>query len=428
MKFELWQHPFSMIFLQLCALFFTMLAGSAKRKRFWIAFPLGFIAGFASAWFIPMLKLFNWLEPGFPIALLLASALSFFCYRLSVKQILFYSIAVYALQNLIHHLSSIIWMYLAIDSELQFTLDYLINMCLSLILASLIYFDDRRRKKNQGGEAMIPNYRLIIIAFITMLIANILSSLLVISHIEKSVLLITRLLFALCEALCLVLLFGFQKESYLEREKETIEQLLSEKESQAKLAQENIELINLKCHDIKHQIASLKEIRGEQNFEAMVSGVEKSVSIYDANVVTGNTSLDIVLTEKSLICERRGIRLASIVDGKSLDFIEQSDIYSLFGNALDNAIEALSTLKEEDKRFINLNVFSKGKLLTIHMENYLENENAFADGLPLTTKEDKRFHGYGMKSIRYIVEKYQGSLNVSEDNHLFRLNILVPIP
>ena len=102
------------------------------------------------------------------------------------------------------------------------------------------------------------------------------------------------------------------------------------------------------------------------------------------------------------------------------------DIYSLFGNALDNAIEYVLNL-EEEKRFIRLNVKIIGENLLIHMENYFSGELIYDNGLPKTTKEDKDYHGYGMKSIQLIVNKYDGDLNISLDNNVFSLFIMFPI-
>lgn len=77
--------------------------------------------------------------------------------------------------------------------------------------------------------------------------------------------------------------------------------------------------------------------------------IEKSVSLYDANVKTGNTVLDTILTEKSLLCYKKGIILSCVADGENIAFMEDADVYSLFGNALDNAIEAVLKLEEQRK-------------------------------------------------------------------------------
>ena len=108
-------------------------------------------------------------------------------------------------------------------------------------------------------------------------------------------------------------------------------------------------------------------------------------------------------------------------------FMEVMDIFSLFGNILDNAIEHQSIL-EPEKRFIHLSVRSTNQLLLIHAENHLEGELVMRNGIPVTTKEDKNYHGYGMLSIRRIVEKYGGSFSISTEDQLFQIDIILPIP
>jgi sensor histidine kinase regulating citrate/malate metabolism len=115
------------------------------------------------------------------------------------------------------------------------------------------------------------------------------------------------------------------------------------------------------------------------------------------------------------------------VNPDGLSFIDDLDIWSLFGNAIDNAIEAQEK-EEEGKRLIRLNVNVKNSFTTIHVENYCTQKISFENGLPATSKNDKDFHGYGLKSISSIVEKYNGNALVRFKNHLFTLDIMIPIP
>ena len=118
--------------------------------------------------------------------------------------------------------------------------------------------------------------------------------------------------------------------------------------------------------------------------------------------------------------------MSYIVDGKALSFMKDSDIYSLFGNAIDNAVEYLLTV-DESKRFIRINIKEIGKNLSIHIENYFEGNVTFKDGLPLTTKSDKNYHGFGMVSMRELVSSYEGDLFVKVKDGLFLLDILIPL-
>lgn len=118
---------------------------------------------------------------------------------------------------------------------------------------------------------------------------------------------------------------------------------------------------------------------------------------------------------------------ARIADGEALSFLHASDLASLFGNALSNAIEYEQTV-EEEKRCIFLKVFRKGDLVAVHIENYCTAELTFGGDLPLTTKHDKENHGFGLKSIRYTAERYNGSVAVGRSGNLFTPDVLFPAP
>lgn len=106
--------------------------------------------------------------------------------------------------------------------------------------------------------------------------------------------------------------------------------------------------------------------------------------------------------------------------------MKDSDIYSLFGNLLDNAIEAVSAL-DDGKRIIGLRVRAVGDLLSINAHNYYENKLTLDNGIPETTKKDKQYHGFGLKSIQYVCDKYGGDLSINTQNNVFTVNILFPL-
>lgn len=205
----------------------------------------------------------------------------------------------------------------------------------------------------------------------------------------------------------------------------TMQHLWEEEKRQYRLTKENIDALNVKCHDLKHQIRNLRKTG--QVDEAYLDDLERSVAIYNSAIRSGNETLDIVLTDKRLHCATHGIQFTCIADGSGVDFMETMDIFSLFGNILDNAIECESELPPET-RFIHLSVRTFNQMVTIHVENYCTETLEFRDGIPVTTKEDKTCHGYGMKSIRHIVEKYNGSFTIATQDQLFRIDIMMPIP
>lgn len=106
--------------------------------------------------------------------------------------------------------------------------------------------------------------------------------------------------------------------------------------------------------------------------------------------------------------------------------MSESDIYSLLGNIIDNAIESELKLKNREKREINLLIKRKGNLLHIQEQNYFEDEIRMEKGFPVTSKGDKENHGFGMKSIRMLVDKYHGELQITAEDQIFSIDILLP--
>ena len=211
----------------------------------------------------------------------------------------------------------------------------------------------------------------------------------------------------------------------LKREKAVLEGLIYLQSKQYELSGETVEIINRKCHDLKHQISVLRKMDKSQSDE-FYNELEKTIMVYGDIAKTGNEALDITLTEKCLLCDEYKIKFSYIVDGESLSVMQPVDVSSMFGNILDNAIECARG-EEEGKRIIKLNVAPSRGYLKIHCENYCSHEVAFDDNLPVTDKSTD-YHGYGVKSIRYLAEKYGGSLVMEQDDGIFNVNILLPVP
>ena len=229
---------------------------------------------------------------------------------------------------------------------------------------------------------------------------------------------------------CITLLYlqsALFKKSSMRRELETIQLLWHQQKGQYQLSKETIELINHKCHDLKHQVQAIRAVKDEKERETYLEKIEKSVQIYSAIVRTGNEILDTILTEKSLICENSGIHINCVADGSLLAFMNPVDLYTLFGNALDNAIEAVRKLESKEKRVIDIMLYERQSFLMLQIVNPMCGEVKFEDGLPLTTKAKNGYHGYGMKSMLHTIQKYEGHLTTEVKNGCFYFNVMLPL-
>ena len=229
---------------------------------------------------------------------------------------------------------------------------------------------------------------------------------------------------------CITLLYlqsALFKKSSMRKELETIQLLWHQQKGQYQLSKETIELINHKCHDLKHQVQAIRAVKDEKERETYLEKIEKSVQIYSAIVRTGNEILDTILTEKSLICENSGIHINCVADGSLLAFMNPVDLYTLFGNALDNAIEAVRKLESKEKRVIDIMLYERKSFLMLQIVNPMCGEVKFEDGLPLTTKAKNGYHGYGMKSMLHTIQKYEGHLTTEVKNGCFYFNVMLPL-
>lgn len=210
------------------------------------------------------------------------------------------------------------------------------------------------------------------------------------------------------------------------RELEAVEKTLQLQYQQYMQSRESIEVINMKYHDMKHQIQFLRSEPDQQKRNAFLDQIEDEIRSFERENKTGNAVLDTILTGKSLVCMKQGITMTSVADGKLLDFMEVMDICNIFGNALENAIESVMRIEDKEKRLIHVTVSQVNDFVMIRVENYYEGDLKIDGDDYLTTKGDAVFHGYGIKSIKYTVQRYDGAVYINTDNNWFDIKIAIP--
>lgn len=228
-----------------------------------------------------------------------------------------------------------------------------------------------------------------------------------------------------CFIVALLLLIMYDNAA-MQQERETLVLLQREREQQYEFNKENIALINAKCHDLKHQIRALASVSGEDR-QRLFAETEQAIGFYDAYVKTGNSALDTILTEKGMLCAKYDIRFSCNVQAPHIDRIDVIDLYTILGNILDNAIECVRQYEDKDKRVISLSILEKGSMLNVFADNYYDGTLELRDGLPVTSKADKNYHGYGVRSVRMIAQKYGGDMRISAQNRTFSMQVMMQI-
>lgn len=240
------------------------------------------------------------------------------------------------------------------------------------------------------------------------------------------------LLFGFCDLLISILADNNLSTRIQQEELRHMQQLMAKQQQEFLSQKAASEAINQKYHDLKNCLLSLQaEEEGPQSApvrEQLSAEIEAIMKPLTANLDTGNEYLSIILSDKIQVCQEKHIRLTPYVDGRRLGFISGLDLCVLVGNALDNCIEASTALPEE-LRDIHVNISASHGMASLSFQNYYDGTiRKDRQGRILTIKKDSQNHGYGIKGIRQIVEKYDGAMDIDATENQFLLSIVLPLP
>lgn len=177
-------------------------------------------------------------------------------------------------------------------------------------------------------------------------------------------------------------------------------------------------------HDMKNHLLVLENKENTEETQKMAKTLREQIENYEEYTHTGNDFLDVIIKDKTRIAKEKNIDFIVAIDFKDINFIEPLDISTMFGNALDNAIEGVEKLSEE-KRVIYVKAGKINDFLSIVVENNYDSEIKLEN--KKTTKKDTFLHGYGIQNIKNAVENYNGTCTITKENEKFILKILIPI-
>ena len=355
----------------------------------------------------------------------------FFQYSFSEswEELLMCTLSGYLVQHIVAQFIQIFLRFNGFDAResqpMELLLFSLSQFIIYAIFYTIIYFSFARKTKKMNQTSGVRK-KLILLTFATFVIILLLSSVRDAYAYESFILnIISRFFSVICCFFVFVLRYYVIEHQEQETERQLLEQMNEMQMKQYKLSSETIDLINQKCHDMRHQIQLWEKQGGADVSE--LDDMRRLISIYDTSVKTGNDVLDTILTEKSIFCEHNGINLSCIMDGRSIDFMKQSDICTLFGNALENAIEAVSKIDNRDDRIISMHLFCKQNMVVFTCENNYNGIIDIREGQIKTSKGDEAYHGFGVRSIRRVATSYGGEAIIEIDD-MFRISVVIPVP
>lgn len=350
------------------------------------------------------------------------------CFKTSLWVALFCCVAAYIIQNLSN--SGVAYLSAIFEQPLSpLSLD--VRFPLVSALSTLVVYPIAHRRFvssiERGGAIEVDNKHATLMFLLVVAVGIIFDA--TISHLaEMGVpVAMTTLLRVVHDLLCIFILYTEYELLYNRRVREDLlamNRLRADELRHYQLTRQSIDAVNCKVHDLRHRLEDLERLGSISQDEA--TELMRDLHIYDTSIVTGNEVVDTILSEKGLLCEREGVELSCMADGPSLSFMSPTDAYALFGNALDNAMEAALMVTEQEKRSISLVVRRRGDMACIQVRNYYAEPLTLVDGLPQTTK-DRREHGYGTRSIRATAERYGGTATFSAADGTFCLDVLIPL-
>ena len=361
----------------------------------------------------------------------------FFAYKISVPKLLLTLSVAYTFQHMAYQ-----WVTIVLDTGLQGKLinslgfewyqnyyqiiSYIVTYTIKVAVYVGCYFIIARTYIKYS-KYIFKTLNVIILGIMMYLVCNVANAY-VVHHMwwdgtMRLILALTLIMF--CILFDTLIVGGFH---IVERREETtiIKATLNSKIRQQEMMENNINFINMKCHDLRKELRRLKDKKGSLTDEDFYL-LEESLNFYDSSVKTGNVNIDALLQDKLIYCNSVGIEFTSLVDGDAFKDMTPSDVYFLLTNIIDNAIEATESIEEKENRIISLTASKKQGVLVIEETNYFNGHVEFNDdGTIKTTKKDnKKYHGYGTKSIAYITRKYDGKMDIDIKDNIFKLKIAI---
>ena len=225
-----------------------------------------------------------------------------------------------------------------------------------------------------------------------------------------------------------VLLFvTYQHQIDAEREhlrvKSENERLQTEKSYYDILEQQNQQLM-IYTHDTKNHLAAIQSLSTDPAINEYIAKLLNQLKVYSSNCHSGNKMLDVMINKYVIDCNRRGIQFDYYLKSCNMKRLDDIDLVAILGNLMDNAITAAE--KSNDKK-ISLETTQRNGYSVIIISNSCDSAPTIHGGQLVTSKVDKKLHGFGLKSVAKTLKRYSGdfSWEYNELYHEFIVTVMV---
>lgn len=355
--------------------------------------------------------------------------LSLCCFRLTISDALYFTVSGYAAQHLVYVLIHEVvgrLLFPALPAHMLFYIPVTLVGCVALYWPLYAIFAPRLK---QCGGQMLSNEPQQILYYLIMLVILMICTFSC-QHLFEIVpeqQYLGATLGALICMLILAAMYGALVAVRAGQDRAISEQMIRDAEQHYHHSRELIEYVSRTIHDLKHTLKAFEQATPDER-ENFSSQTKALIEDYQQLIYSDNEVLNTILSEKALLCKKKGISFSVTMEQVDLSFLSVPDLYVILGNAIDNAMEGTEKVTDPQKRAISISIQSKGGFAVIQTNNYFSGMLRMEGALPMTSKTDRLGHGYGLKSIRALAEKYGGSISVANQEQVFILIVLIPLP
>lgn len=183
-------------------------------------------------------------------------------------------------------------------------------------------------------------------------------------------------------------------------------------------------------HDLKHQLSAMEKHQSadpEKEQKMLAEQLKNHVAELERVRESGNVLLDSLLNHKLMEAGEKKVRLELFLETVSYDFIENMDLCSIVGNAIDNALEAACRIEEETQRVVRVKTAQVQGIWVLKVENTYKVKPQIEKGTYLSSKPGPKRNGIGISSIQYCANKYDGNVEIQMDDQMFSIVVTIPV-
>lgn len=224
-----------------------------------------------------------------------------------------------------------------------------------------------------------------------------------------------------CGLLIIMLIKNVRKKSYYENLSNIMDVRLTEQVKHYEQVEKTDNELRKFRHNYKNMKIGLMSLLDNNDIvdaKKYMADCDELLDIDYTLYQTGNSIINAILSDKAMKVKDKGItiKFTGLIPQTK---ISNTDLCIIFGNILDNAIEAVEKVDDNIAKEINIDVYKKKDYLFITVTNPTKTEVAIKDNKVVTSKDDKSNHGFGLSSVEETLKKYDGHLDLDCNNNKF---------